>query len=129
MTVSQIPSPRVPFVDQSTGNISREWYRYLQITDTVTNTGTEFLSHVDESREQVSPDNNTWHLICLGTFNIILPLYYERSNVLTITNVGTGVITVYPSGSDLIAGKASLAISSQWSTAQLCPYSGGYVII
>lgn len=127
--ITQIPAPRVPFFNPRTMEVSREWYRYFLVIDTMTSIGEDFQSHVKETRENFSSTNNAWHIICKGSPTISLQLAATRDRILTITNAGSGIVTVIPSGSDLVKGSSSLEIKFQWSTAQFCPYSGGYVII
>ena len=45
--ITNIPAPRVPFVDQATGLISREWYRFLLNLFTLTGSGTIDISVTD----------------------------------------------------------------------------------
>jgi len=41
MNITNIPAPRVPFVDERTGLISREWYRFLLNLFVLTGSGRE----------------------------------------------------------------------------------------
>ena len=45
--VTNIPAPRVPFIDARTGLMSREWYRFFLSLFTVTSVGTSDTSIVD----------------------------------------------------------------------------------
>ncbi len=45
--ITQIPAPRVPFVDSETGLVNREWYRFLYNLYNLTGTGTSDISIVD----------------------------------------------------------------------------------
>ena len=47
--ITNIPSPRVPFIDQRTGEISREWYRFLLNLFQLTGGGTNDISLVDQA--------------------------------------------------------------------------------
>lgn len=38
--ITRIPAPRVPFLDERTGQISREWYRFLLNLFVLTGSGT-----------------------------------------------------------------------------------------
>ena len=45
--ITSIPTPRVPFVDDRTGLISREWYRFMLNLFTLTGSGTSDLTITD----------------------------------------------------------------------------------
>jgi hypothetical protein len=45
--ITQIPAPRVPFVDSQTGLVNREWYRFLYNLYNITGSGTSDVSTVD----------------------------------------------------------------------------------
>ena len=45
--ITQIPAPRVPFVDAQTGLVNREWYRFLYNLYNITGAGTSDVSTVD----------------------------------------------------------------------------------
>lgn len=45
--ITQIPAPRVPFVDANTGLVNREWYRFLYNLYNITGAGTSDISNVD----------------------------------------------------------------------------------
>lgn len=45
--ITSIPAPRVPFIDDRTGLISREWYRFLINIFTLTGSGTSDLTIAD----------------------------------------------------------------------------------
>ena len=47
MTVTTIPAPRVPFLDERTGGISREWFRFLLQLFTLTGAGESDLTVQD----------------------------------------------------------------------------------
>lgn len=130
MTATQIPAPRVPFLDPRTGQISREWYRFFLIAVDETGTdGGSLHTHVSESRDNISVDNDIWHIICASNPSIALQAASDRSSILTVTNAGSGVVSISPVSGELISGKTILTLNHQWSTVQLLPYSAGYVII
>jgi len=54
MNVTSIPAPRVPFIDERTGLISREWYRFFLNLFTLTGSGTTDASWTDL---QLTPAN------------------------------------------------------------------------
>jgi len=45
--ITNIPAPRVPFIDERTGLISREWFRFLNNQFTLTGSGTTQISTAD----------------------------------------------------------------------------------
>lgn len=51
--VTNIPAPRVPFIDDRTGLMSREWYRFFLNLFVLTGSGTTITSLTDV---QVAPD-------------------------------------------------------------------------
>ena len=42
--ITQIPAPRVPYIDERTGTISREWFRFLNNIYTICGDGTGIIS-------------------------------------------------------------------------------------
>jgi hypothetical protein len=55
--ITQIPAPRVPFVDANTGLVNREWYRFLYNLYNITGAGTSDISNVDLSLAPVAQPN------------------------------------------------------------------------
>jgi hypothetical protein len=57
--ITNIPAPRVPFIDERTGLISREWFRFLNNQFTLTGSGTTATSISDlEVGLGLSPDTD-----------------------------------------------------------------------
>ncbi len=57
--ITQIPAPRVPFIDERTGLVSREWFRFLNNQYQLTGGGTTATSIVDlELGLSLSPDTD-----------------------------------------------------------------------
>jgi hypothetical protein len=54
--ITNIPSPRVEFIDNRTGLVSREWYRFLLNLFQLTGGGTNDLSLVDQAIAPVFQD-------------------------------------------------------------------------
>jgi hypothetical protein len=127
--ITQIPSTREKFLDERSGNISRSWYRFLQLLEQKVGLSLEFLSNVTITDADVSIDNDTQHVMASGTITITLQTAAQRDSVLSITNTGTGIITILPQAGELIQDDASKKLDFQWTTVQLCPTIGGYVII
>ena len=55
--ITQIPAPRVPFVDADTGLVNREWYRFLYNLFNITGAGTSDISTVDLALAPVPQPN------------------------------------------------------------------------
>lgn len=55
--ITQIPAPRVPFVDAQTGLVNREWYRFLYNLYNITGAGTSDISTVDLALAPVPQPN------------------------------------------------------------------------
>ena len=55
--ITQIPAPRVPFVDAQTGLVNREWYRFLYNLYNITGSGTSDISTVDLALAPVPQPN------------------------------------------------------------------------
>jgi hypothetical protein len=127
--ITQIPSSRELFIDERSGNISRSWYRFLQLLEQKVGLSLEFLSNVTITDADVSIDNDTQHVMASGTITITLQTAAQRDSVLSITNTGVGIITILPQAGELIQDDASKELDFQWTTVQLCPTIGGYVII
>ena len=47
MNITNIPAPRVPFIDERTGQISREWFRFLNNQFVLTGSGQTSISTAD----------------------------------------------------------------------------------
>jgi hypothetical protein len=56
LNITQIPAPRVPFIDERTGTISREWFRFLNNLFVLTGGGTSQFSLADL---QLAPPTQT----------------------------------------------------------------------
>ena len=70
--ITQIPAPRVPFVDAQTGLVNREWYRFLYNLYTLTGDGTSGISIVDLAIAPVAQPTET---------TIILPDGNEKTDL------------------------------------------------
>ena len=55
--ITQIPAPRVPFVDAQTGLVNREWYRFLYNLYNITGAGTSDVSTVDLALAPIAQPN------------------------------------------------------------------------
>lgn len=59
MDITNIPPPRVPLLDERTGLMSREWYRFLLNIFTLVGSGTSSTTIVDVAVEPASRPVNT----------------------------------------------------------------------
>jgi len=126
---TQIPPPRIPLIDSRTRQVAREWYIFFFSLFNKTGLGQEFLSGVTEVSSDFYPDNDSLYLMCTGTINIYLQPAANRSSILSITNAGSGTITIIPAAGEFIRSDATLELDFRWSSVQLCPKPGGYAII
>jgi hypothetical protein len=129
MNKTQSPAARVPFIDERSGQISREWYLFLFHIKTGLDLVTASSFNVKQVSEDYILDNTTLYLICTGTITVTLQPHASRENILSITNAGTGRITIIPADGEFIQDDSSKELDFQWTTVQLCPIPGGYVII
>ena len=126
---TRIPAPRVGMVDPTTGMASRPWFLFLDAIYNATGIGESFLSHVSNIVEgSYSPLANDWHLYCTAPAGIALQPSAARDRELVITNASAGVVTLIPDGTETINGASSVTIDFQWTTLQLRPIIGGYII-
>ena len=58
LNITQIPAPRVPFLDERTGTISREWYRFLLNLFVLTGNGENQFSITDLQLGPVAQTDN-----------------------------------------------------------------------
>ena len=59
--ITNIPAPRVPFTDERTGLISREWYRFLLNLFTLTGSG-ETVDGIPQLKDQ----QLEWQFLLMG---------------------------------------------------------------
>lgn len=64
---------------------------------------------------------NDYTIVCDGTFTLNLPTVSGTATgrVYVIKDVGTGVITIDPNGSEMIDGFTTLVMNTQWSTVTI----------
>lgn len=69
-------------------------------------------------------------MVCTGTFTASLTAVAGVGNgfVSIIRNVGTGIVTIDPSGSELVNGATTLQVWPGWSYALVCDGSAWYAI-
>ena len=125
---TQIPAPRVALTDPTTGLTNRPWFLFLDAVYKATGVGESFLNHTNTISGNYSPTNADWHLYCTAAAIITLPLAALRAKELVVTNAGTGVVTIVPESPETINGSTSLIIDFQWTTLQIRPIVGGFVV-
>lgn len=57
--------------------------------------------------------------ICDGTLTLTLPAALDNSNLYTVKNVGTGVVTIAPAGADTVDEQANLQLITQFTAVDL----------
>ena len=125
---TRIPAPRSAVTDPKTGLVSREWFRFFLEVQNSISLGDVFLTHFTNVTGNYGPDNNDWHLYCTAPAGIALQPSAARDRELVITNASAGVVTLIPDGTETINGASSVTIDFQWTTLQLRPIAGGYII-
>ena len=102
--ITNIPAPRVPFIDERTGLISREWFRYLNNVFVLTGSGTTATSIVDlEVGQGLSPDTDDVTAVLQSEIQAlqIAPTRYEPNPVNygqfydTTTQTAAAINTAY----------------------------------
>lgn len=102
--ITNIPAPRVPFIDQRTGLISREWFRFLNNQFVLTGSGTTATSIADlEVGSALSPDTDDVTAVLQSEIQAlqIAPTRYEPNPVNygqfydTTTQTAAAINTAY----------------------------------
>jgi hypothetical protein len=124
--ITQIPAPRVPIIDEKTGLMSREWYRFFINIFQLTGSGSNNVSLEDL---QVAPvpvettptsPNNTVQYNNAGAFAGSSNFTYDSAtNTLTVGNI-TGsalAMTIQPRAPTALESGGTLTIRGQDATA------------
>lgn len=102
--ITNIPAPRVPFIDERTGLISREWFRFLNNQFVLTGSGTTATSIADlEVGLGLSPDTDDVTAVLQSELQAlqIAPTRYEPNPVNygqfydTTTQTAAAINTAY----------------------------------
>ena len=102
--ITNIPAPRVPFIDERTGLISREWFRFLNNQFVLTGSGTTATSIADlEVGLGLSPDTDDVTAVLQSEIQAlqIAPTRYEPNPVNygqfydTTTQTAAAINTAY----------------------------------
>ena len=113
-SVTQITAPRVDFLDQNTGKISREWYMFLYNLYTITGAGTGVTSVINGGTGLSTIPSNGQLLIGNGTGYTLNTLGFGAG--ITVTN-GSGTITVANTG--VLSNIASTGIAVSGATGNV----------
>jgi len=121
VNLTNITAPRVPFIDERTNLISREWYRFLLSLFQLTGSGTSTVNLTDL---QVGPPNPEYGpIITGGTNGVELPvagaIAYGNGVSYAFTAVGsaTQVLTSAGSGTPTWSSPATGSVTSVGLTA------------
>ena len=64
--ITNIPAPRVPFIDERTGLMAREWYRFLLNLFVITGSGSSDMTLSDLAVQQAFDSDNTSQVSALN---------------------------------------------------------------
>jgi hypothetical protein len=113
-STTQITAPRVDFLDQRTGKISREWYMFLYNLYTITGAGTGVTAVINGGTGLSSIPANGQLLIGNGTGYTLNTLGFGAG--ISVTN-GSGTITVANTG--VLSNIAGAGISVSGATGNV----------
>jgi hypothetical protein len=110
LNITQIPAPRVPFMDERTGTISREWFRFLNNIYTICGDGTGIIGPINGGTGVTGVPTNGQLLIGdTGTYKL---------NTLT---AGTGINVTNGAGSITLALTNTGVTAGTYGTASSVP--------
>ena len=99
--ITQIPAPRVPFMDERTGTISREWFRFLNNIYTICGDGTGIIGPINGGTGVDGiPTNGQLLIGDTGTYKLNT---LTQGTGINVTN-GAGSITVGLTDTGVTAG-------------------------
>ena len=99
--ITQIPAPRVPFMDERTGTISREWFRFLNNIYTICGDGTGIINPANGGTGVDGVPTNGQLLIGdTGTYKLNT---LTQGTGINVAN-GPGSITVNVANTGVVAG-------------------------
>lgn len=99
--ITQIPAPRVTFLDERTGMISREWFRFLNNLYTIVGGGTGIIGVVNGGTGTDSTPTDGQLLIGDGTGYVLNTL--TQGTGIGVTN-GAGSVAIKINDSGVTAG-------------------------
>ena len=71
---------------------------------------------------------NDDHLLSSVTTSITLPPS-RAGKEIEVTMIGTGNVTVVPTGTDTLVGTTSVVMTAQWMSLRFKSVSGGWILI
>ena len=101
LNTTQIPAPRVPFMDERTGTISREWFRFLNNLYTILGGGNGIIDPVNGGTGVGTTPTNGQLLIGNGTGYTLNTL--TAGTGIGVTN-GAGSVAVKVADTGVVAG-------------------------
>jgi len=106
LNTTQIPAPRVPFMDERTGTISREWFRFLNNIYTICGDGTGIIDPANGGTGVDGVPTNGQLLIGdTGTYKLNT---LTQGTGINVAN-GPGSITVNVANTGVVAGSYGTA--------------------
>ena len=106
LNITQIPAPRVPFMDERTGTISREWFRFLNNIYTICGDGTGIIDPANGGTGVDGVPTNGQLLIGdTGTYKLNT---LTQGTGINVAN-GPGSITVNVANTGVVAGSYGTA--------------------
>ena len=108
LNTTQIPAPRVPFMDERTGTISREWFRFLNNLYTILGGGNGIVGPVNGGTgTNVVPTDGQ---LLIGDNGVYVPNTLTEGAGINVTN-GPGSVTVALTDTGVTAGTYGTASS------------------
>jgi len=101
LNTTQIPAPRVPLIDERTGTISREWFRFLNNLYTILGGGDGIINPINGGTgTNVVPTNGQLLIGDTGKYKLNT---LTQGTGINVTN-GAGSITVNVANTGVVAG-------------------------
>jgi hypothetical protein len=101
LNTTQIPAPRVPLIDERTGTISREWFRFLNNLYTILGGGNGIIDPINGGTgTNVVPTDGQLLIGDTGKYKLNT---LTQGNGINVTN-GPGSITVNVANTGVVAG-------------------------
>ena len=106
LNTTQIPAPRVPFMDERTGTISREWFRFLNNLYTILGGGNGIIDPINGGTgTNAVPTNGQLLIGDTGKYKLNT---LTQGTGINVTN-GAGSITVNVANTGVVAGSYGTA--------------------
>jgi hypothetical protein len=97
LNTTQIPAPRVPFMDERTGTISREWFRFLNNLYTILGGGNGIIGTINGGTGTDATPTNGQLLIGNGT-GYTLNTLTEGTGIGVVNGVGSVTVKIDDTG-------------------------------